>query len=73
MTEHLSDEALMEYMETKQFRRRAAKLQARIVGGERPSFEEIAHFLRLPLHVVVDGFKHSVTKAGVPVQEATAH
>jgi hypothetical protein len=56
---------IFRYLQTAAFRQRCKRLHKRILkDGERPSFEEIAKELQLPLDIVIGGFWHSMQKNG---------
>lgn len=61
-----TDAEIQEYMESASFRRRAERLKkellARMDRGEKWTFDEVAHELKLPLDVVLGGFAHSFEK-----------
>lgn len=63
-----SDEELMRYMRSPAFRRRAKRTQAKIIAGEKLSFDEMSRLLKLPVDVLIGGFEHSMAKHGMPVK-----
>lgn len=69
-TDRRSIDELIAYMKTPKFRRRAKKLEKKMVAkferGDGISFGEIADGLGLQLDVVVGGFCHAMAKEGIP-------
>lgn len=63
--------ALERYMQSRAFKRRATKLQAKCKAqldrGEELDFSAIAKELQIPLEVCIGGFEHAMAKAGMPL------